>query len=446
MKTFFEKTPALFHHRETYELHFGETWNDNRNSIIGGILLYIAIMLARSWDNFSNPGLYAEDSVHYFNFYYGNSRSFADILQHPNGYYNIYNNLIAWLVAKADILYQPLLYQCASILLSVLTIITFTCSGLIKSRHMLLASPLLLGLSGMNHLYYYISLTFQMYVVILLLLVMLFWGEKLSPFFTVSYFLLASFLIWSGPYSVLLVPFSFCFIVLFKGRTALLTGLLIITLAYTVSVTKSTIMLENLFSPFILELWGKTLVTEVYFMGFKNSVNPEKLLLIAFTLASLLIYLRKERFYLKVSLLFAVLIVSSLAPLFLSQKYLLYQRIFPCHLLIAQFFWLAFILYSLDKILLRLRRFRDGAGIVLVMAIAAFIVIDNVTHSDKYKVPILPAFNKFIQTVKKAEQMDLEQQGKRMIISTNGTGPFKAVADIGDKSAGKSASKRVHIQ
>ncbi|MGW8194977.1 MAG: hypothetical protein ACWGOX_12005, partial [Desulforhopalus sp.] len=212
------------------------------------------------------------------------------------------------------------------------------------------------------------------------------------------------------------------------------------------SVTKSTIMLGNLFSPFILKLWGKTLVTEVFFMGFKESVNPEKLLLIAFTLVPLLIYLRKERYYLKISFLLAVLIVSSMAPLLLSQKYLLYQRIFPCHLLIAQFFWLAFILYSLDTILLKLKHYRKVIGSGLLMVIVVFIVFDNAVHREKYQVALLPAFDKFIQAVKKAEQMDLQAKGERMIISTNGTGPFKAVADVGDKSVDRAASKRIHIQ
>jgi hypothetical protein len=418
--------------------------SENKVVLGTGLLLYFIIMLARSWENFSQPGLYAEDTAHYFNFYYGNIRSLGDIFQHPNGYYNICNNLVAYLIAKTDILFQPFFYQLVSISLCVVTIAAFSLSGLIRSRYILFVSPFFLGLSGLNHLYYYITLTFQMYVVILLLLIMLFWQRSPSTIFNIVYFLLCSFLIWSGPYSVLVVPFCLTFIVLFRGKDYIFYGFLIVTLAYTFSVTNSTIMLENLFEPNTLLLWGRTLVTHVFFMGLKDSVNVEKLLLIGATIVPLLVYLRKERFYLKTALLFAVIIVSSFAPLFLSKKYLMYKSIFPCHLLIAQFFWVAFLLYSADKIILKQRRYHHLLGTGLIIVIIAFIIFDNYRNSDKYKVPILTSTPTFLHAVKEAEQMGLKEK-RQVVISTNGTSVFKAVAVVGDTSTGAELIGREHI-
>lgn len=432
--------------RHIYDLNLEETLTENKGLIFTSLLLFIGVLVLRSWTNLSHPGLYAEDSIHYFNYYYGNFRTFTDIFQHPNGYYNIYNNLAAFIIAKADILLQPLLYQTVSLLLCLVTIAAFSMSGLIKSRYILFISPFFLGLTGLNHLYYYISLTFQMYVVILLLLVMLFWQRCHRLTVNILFFIIASFLIWSGPYSVLLVPFCLVFLILFKGKEYLFTALILVALAYTLSVTKSTIMLENILKPDILLLWGTTLVTKVYFLGLKSSVNAEKLILIALSLAALFWYLRRDTFFLKTSLLFGVIIVSSFAPLFLSKKYLLYQSIFPCHVLIAQFFWVGFLLYSADRIILRQERNRFVVGMAMVVAITVLIAYDNYMTSEKYRVPVLTSIPMFLQTVKEAEQQDLAAKGERVIITTNGTGVFKAAAIVGDRSPSGKLISRQHIE
>ncbi len=445
MKNIVSALRSFIRGREIYELNLNQMVSENKVVLVLGLVLYIIVMLARSWENFSQPGFYVEDSAHYFNFYYGNIRSLGEIFQHPNGYYNIYNNLVAYLVAKVDILFQPFFYQLVSIILCVLTIAAFSFSGLIRSRYILFVSPLVLGLSGLNHLYYYITLTFQMYVVILLLLIILLWQRSSSLVFNIFCFLLSSLFIWSGPYSVLVVPFCLTFIVLFKGKDYVLFGLLIVTLAYTFSVTNSTIMLENLFKPHVLLLWGRTLVTHVFFLGFKDSVNVEKLLLIGAILIPLFVYLRKEKLYLKTALLFGVIIVSSFAPLFLSKKYILYKSIFPCHLLFAQFFWVAFLLYSADKIILKQRRYHHSLGTGLILVITVFIVFDNYLNSDKFKLPILTSTPHFLSAVKEAEQMHLEEKRQLVIISTKGTGPFKAVAIVGDTSEGAELIRREHF-
>jgi len=446
MRTPLQTLTDLFLNRETYQLDWGDFFAENKAYIWGGLLIYVVVMLARSWENFSQPGFYAEDSLHYFNYYYGNTRSFVDIFQAPNGYYNIYNNLMAWLIAKADILFQPFCYQLAAISLAVLTVAAFSLSGLIRSKYILIMSPLLLGFSGLNHIYYYISLTFQMYVIIVFLMVLLFWQKSSVSLFNLLYFLLACFMIWSGPYSVLIVPFCLTFIVLFKGKNFLFSGLLLISITYVFSVSKSTIMFENLFDSNITGMWGKSLVLHIFYMNLQDSINMERLLLIPATIIPLLIYLRKEKYYLKTTLLFAVVIISSLAPFFLSEKYLLYQTIYPCHIMIAQFFWLAFVLYSLDMILLKMKRFQSTAGIALMLGITSFIVYDNYSHIEKFKVPVLSSTKAFVKTVKEVEQMGLKERGQWMVITTDGTDGFRVEALVGARSKKQAPIKRIHVE
>jgi hypothetical protein len=432
--------------RSTYSLRAGEAGIEAKRAISLGLLFFIGVMLLRSWENFSQPGLYAEDSIHYFNFYYGNIRTPVDIFQHPNGYYNIFNNLVAYLAAKADVGIQPLIYQSVCIALCIVTVAAFSLSGLVSNRYLLFISPLLLGLSGFNHLYYYISLTFQMYVVVLILLLVILRRRKSSGPVELLLFLLMAFLIWSGPYSVLVVPVALTFIVFFRDRTIQCAGLLLVTVAYSLSVTESTIMLGNVLNPDIMRLWATTLVTKVFFMGFKDAVNVEKLILVAAVFLAVWSVLRRDRYYLKVAVLMLVIIVASFAPLFLSKKYLLYQAIFPCHLLIAQFFWLALLLFTADRILLQRPAMQHLGGSALIVVFLVFIIADNIRHPDKREAKILEAMPRFLAKVKEVEELNLAQEGKKILLSTNGTGKFKAAAIVGDRSKNGKLVDRIHVQ
>jgi hypothetical protein len=437
---------SFFPGRQEYCLNRGKVLTGKKFYIFAGLAAYILIMLVRSWDNFSSPGLYVEDATHYFNLFYGGDRPLSSIFQHPNGYYNIYNNFIALMTAKADILQQPRIYQSLAILLCVLTVTAVSFSGLLQNRFVLLVSPLLLGLSGLNHIYYYITLTFQMYVVILLLLVLLLWRWKLPFILNPVFFFILAILIWSGPYSVLTVPFCLTFLFFFKERTWTCLGVIGVTIFYALSVEKSTIMLGNLFDSEILNLWFQTLITKVFFMGMKDSVNIEKIILLLVVFLPLFFILRKEKPYLKISALFFVVIVSSFAPLFLSKKYLLYQTIYPCHVVIAQFFYLVFILYSADQLLKKYADFEMQMSSVFLLSVFAFILLDNLEHEEKFRTPIMKSIPAFLQAVKKAETSGLPDRHQHVIIITDGIKKaFKPVAVVGDRSKGSKRVEKIFI-
>ncbi len=286
-----------------------------------------------------------------------------------------------------------------------------------------------------------------MYLVVVILLVLLFWQKNKTVLLDIPFFILLAFLIWSGPYSVLAVPFCVAFLFLFKGKTPLFLSVIGVTLAYALSVEKSTIMLGNLLDYDILYLWFHTLMTKVFFMGMKDSVNTERIILLLAIFIPLLTYLRHEKFYLKNTLLFFIVIVSSFAPLFLSKKYLLYQTIYPCHSLIAQFFYLVFILYSCDKLLGKLNTSNERkAGLLLISAVCSFIFVDNSRHRDKWETPIMTNIPLFLQTVKEAEELHLEEKGEQMVIIAEGNKrTFKPVAIVGDRSQESTRIKRIYI-
>ncbi len=432
---------TLLSWREEYHRDLNSFFSGKKFFIFAGLAAYILIMLVRSWDNFSAPGLYVEDATHYFNLFYGGHHPLGSIFQHPNGYYNIYNNFIAFLAARADILLQPRIYQSVAIMLCVLTVAAVSFSGLFQNRFVLLIAPLLLGLSGLNHIYYYITLTFQMYMVVLLLLVLLLWRWKLPFIVNLFFFVLLALLIWSGPYSVLTVPFCLTSLFFFKGRTWTNLGIIAVTVSYALSVEKSTIMLGNMFNTEILTLWFQTLITKVFFMEMKDSVNTEKIILLLVIFLPLFFILRKEKLYLKTTALLFVIIVSSFAPLFLSKKYLLYQTIYPCHIVIAQFFYLVFILYSADHILRKFSNYEIQIGSLFMLSVFAFILLDNIEHQEKYRTPIMESIPAFLKAVKKAESTGLSDRHQHVVIITDGIKKaFRPVAVVGDRSKG---SKRV---
>ena len=388
-----------------------------------GILCFIVIVIFRSWENLTHPGLYAEDSVLYFNIFYGDKQPLNKLFFAPHGYPAILNNLAALLIAKANILYQATLYHLVPLLSGIVTVAAFSFSGLIRNKLLLFIAPLLLGLSGMNHNYYYLTITFQMYVVIILLLNLLFWRTKPRKVPGVLFFLFLTLLIWSGPYSVLTVPFTLLYILLFRDRVPMFLTLIIVALFYVLAVNSGTVRLGNLFNPFILSMWGKSLVFDIFYMGQLplTAINAIALAVISVFFATIFLLLRRDRFFLKTSLLFLAIIVLNYAPFLLSTKLAMYHRIFPCHIAISQFFWLAFLLFTIDRLCLRFVLIKKRMAFVFCLLAIAFIINDNLHHPEKYRESIIPDIPQFLATIKEYEELNLAEKHQQVIIETPGS-------------------------
>lgn len=433
------KTISIFKQWEK-RATYSDSSGQNRFSVvqmrwlIAGILCLAFVVIFRSWDHFLLPAFYAEDSIHYFNRYYGGDHSLKDILAHPHGYYNIFNNFAALLIAKLDILLQPLSYHITAFFVGIITVATFSFSGLIRNKHILFITPLLLGLSGMNHIYYYITITFQMYVLIILALSLLFHNNKPEGITSIPFFIILCLLIWSGPYSVLIVPYSLCYIFLFKDKTLFFVALITVCMLYLFSVSVSTVRLEHLFNPYILSYWGKALASQIFYMEIIERVNTPEYIFIGCFFVTVYLLLRKDIFFQKTSILFLCIIILNYAPYTLSTKFIEYPMIFPCHKFISQFFWLAFLLFITDRIILRYTHLSRFIAPLFIILTTIFIFYDNNIHPWKYKKPLFHAMPKFLKTVKEVEERHLEDQHQQIIIKTRGTDGTRVTAKVGDQS------------
>ena len=418
----------LFRTREIYTLEWQSFWKEHRWLILASLVCLTLVIVARSWPNYVTPGLYVEDNSHYFNHFYGGNRGLQDLTRVTNGYHIVLNNVVAFLVAKSDVRIQPTLYLLLATTFAVTAVMALPCTGLLRNRYVLFTTPFLLGLSGLNHIFYYVTLAYQIYVFIILLICLLFWEPLRSHRANILLFALLSLLIWSGPYSVLVVPFSLCFILFFRGKTALLATLTGVAVLYALAVSNKMILLRNLWKPVIHEVWLETLVEKVFFMDMVGPYSVKKLLLCLSIFLGLYAIFRRDRFYLKIACLLLVLINSSLAALFLSKKFMISLRVLPCYLVIAQFFWIFFMLFTADR-LLSLRRELYHGGLVVAVVAAFFIYRDNMLHPDKGSFPINPKQVEFLQLVHESEQLELGQNNG--LILQFGRTRFRTIARLG---------------
>lgn len=397
------------------------------------MLCFVAVVLMRSWPNYVNPSLFVEDNGHYFNHFYGNSRQLADILSKPNGYNQVFTNLTAYLVAYLDVRIQPIVYLLLATILAVLTCMALPASGLLRNKYIIFIAPFLLGLSGLNHLFYFVTLTYQIYVLVILLISMLFWRSQKSILLNFLLFMLLSLCIWSGPYSVLVVPFSFWFILFFRGKTGFLLCLCAVVILYTMAVTEHMIILRNMFKFEIYRIWFSLLIDKVFFMGLKGGIGPKKVITTFLFFATILTVFRKDTFYLKVLFLLLILINGSIFALLFSKKFMLALRVLPCYLVIAQYFWLFLVLFTVDRLLSLQRVFYHGGVLACILAVA-FIVYDNRKVPDKGTIEPMSGLSAYLEAVHELEKQEptLIEQNERVIVVL-GTKHFRPTVAIGAK-------------
>ncbi|MBU1567579.1 MAG: hypothetical protein KJ630_18380 [Proteobacteria bacterium] len=414
---------ALLHKiikRTTFPPNSGRFLVENRNTLILSLTIFILAFLFRSWQNILNPGLYWEDAGHYFNIYYGIDRDLSFILQNPNGYYNILNNFVAWLAQHLDVRIQPTIYLAFALTMGVITATSFSFSGLIQNRFLLLVTPLVLGLSGMNHIFYFNTLTFQMYNVVVVLLCLLFLPPTRSPFVLFVLCVVITVLVWSGPYSVVALPVALALLVFFHNRekTILFVYVIINLLIYTFSVKAGTIMLSNIANKDIRNVAVHTLFERVFFLDLLGAMSSIKVGLFFLFIVSIFYYLRKNVFFIKISLAFFIIILAALAPLFLSIKYLLYQQVFTCHIYVSQFFWLCFILFSADQLIKKAQP-KPAIQVFIAVMFCCLVLFDNIRHQEKGRIDLMPTIPDFVKTIYLVEQLELAKKNQYVLVKTD---------------------------
>ena len=193
------------------------------------------------------------------------------------------------------------------------------------------------------------------------------------------------------------------------------------------------IIMRNLFKPVIHRIWVDTLVSQVFFMGMKGGIGTKKVLITFAFFGTVIALLRRDYFFLKVAVLVFVIMNSTLAALFLSKKFMISLRILPCYVVIAQFFWLFFLLFTADR-LLQLKKGLYHLGIVVAVLALVFIVRDNQFHPDKGRVAIMRSLPEFLDTIYEQEQIFATQPEKVTTViyeHANGSRHFIPKAVIG---------------
>lgn len=435
--------------RPVYTLGRKQFIEKNNKVLWLGAGIFIVVLLFRSWDNFSHPAFYVEDASYYFKINYDEGFAFKNIFRNPNGYFNVFNNFIAQLISNLDIRFQARAYLAVAFTLSVVTVILFGRSGLVKNKYLLLVTPLIIGLSGLNHIHYYTTVTFQMYLLVVSLFLLLLWERQTSFINNLLIFLLIPILVWSGPYSVLSVPFALLFMFMFRGKNLIMLWTIISTIAYTLMTTGavgSGVIPQHLFSEFYQNLWFDTVVTDVFFMGLRGNANIEKVVLLLVIILPALYIIRHDRIHVRILMLLMVVIICTPAPLLLTLKYYLYGDVFPCHVLTAQISWLLFVLILADRVLAKLSaKYQRPAGYVALALVVLFVAADNMKNERKGRHIILYNVPEFLQTIKDYEQLDLKEKNQNVLIIAEGVGIFDPTVIVGSRKKDAERIKKIYI-
>ena len=379
---------------------------------VAGVGLLVLCLLLRSWPTLVRPGLFVEDAV-LFGYYYGHTRPLADIFASHIGqrYLTLIADFLAWTYAWADVRWQPWLYQWTGFALAVAAVATVSCSGLVRHRLLLLVGPLVLGLTGLNHIYYYNTLIYTMYTGVLMLLVLLLYPPPQTVRSLVVQALLLTLLPWSGPYSLLALPVVAFLFLCTTSRTKRLLLLLagLSTLGYFATVSGSTVQLANLLRPWVLIQYLQTVFDKIFFFDFTRHLPMWYGFATLLAIAAVLWLLRRDREYLHQALVMLGLVFASILLFFLSVKLAQYIATSDCHRVVASFFWVLFLVVTADRQLghlsLRSPWALAAAGLLLTL-----MVTDNRQHPEKGWVRPVSRFQEYVETIHFYERQGLAEK------------------------------------
>ena len=394
--------------------------SSNKVVVASSLFVFAFVLWLRSWQTISVPSLFVEDAFHYFNNYYGGQLSIKTILTKPNGYYNILNNFVAWAVAFADVRIQPALYVVFAMFVSFCAVFLVSFSGIIRDRLLLFSMPFVLGLTGLNHIFYYVTLTFQMYVLIIVLLMIILLPAPKSWGTIILQCMLSAILVFSGPYSVVSIPVCLILCVFFNDKKKrFLWGFIILSAMFYLSVSGGSARIDNVFQIAILEKMFQVMIRDVFFLGLVEA-SILKLSVIVLLFVSVFFYmLRKKRLFLYLAISLLAVSVISLIPFFLSSKIEVYKNPYPCHLVISQFFWIVFVMYLIDTFIIE-KKISYLFKCSMMVVLFSIVIYDNTINKQKSNVKTNVNIRSFTNKIKHAESLNLKDSNKYVIILSPG--------------------------
>lgn len=384
---------------------------------VAGVILLIALNLLRSWQTLKVPGLYMEDSL-LFSYYYGHSRELPAVFSSHVGqnYLTVPADFFAWLFSRLDVRVQPYVYQWWGFCAGVAAASCIFFSGLIRSRIVLLIGPSVLGLSGLNHIYYYNTLIYTMYTGVLVLFCLLLYPAPRTRYGTLFMSILFIVLPWSGPYSVLMLPAGFLHILLYHNRRKNILVFISIcsTLLYFSTVASQTTKLSQL-QYWVVKRYFQVVVEKIFFLHLLDHVALYwGVVILVMTLLSWYFF-RRDTCYPRNTLIIFLLILGSLALFFLSVKFPQFLFTSDCHRVVAVFFWLLFLLYVFDRIYLF---YNPNFLIVgtLVLVFVGVVAADNIKYPKRGWVQPIVGVPEFVGAIDFYEKEGLVDKNKYILL------------------------------
>ncbi len=392
-----------------------------RFRVVGLSFLFAApLLLWLAWPEISTPGLLVEDSHHYFNRYYGGDSGMIDALAaRPNGYYNIGNNLFAWFAAKIDVRAQAAVYHVFAVFCFFAACLLPASAPLFRDRRMVFALFPVLALAGMNHVFYLVTLTFQMYVLIVVLLGILIIGPPRGKIGLVVQCLLVVFLVFSGPYSVVAVPTGMALLLLFRQpRKQWIWGTAVVAGVVYLQMTPGMARFQNLLEADVVRKMFEVAVEQVFFLDMGGEVGAGSLILFVSLFALPVVLNARDPGRMRMILVLLALVVLSLTPLFLSRKFVFYSDPYPCHILIARFFWIFLVMFLLDGLLSGLSgRVRSGLAWASLAGLGVFVWWDSRIRPGKFEFEGSRDIGPFLQAIHAAESAGLKERNEFTVIA-----------------------------
>jgi hypothetical protein len=391
-----------------------------RGWFLTGCLVLVAAVLLRNLLSFAHIGFYAEDAV-IFSHYYDGVQPFSDVVRDFFGqpYKTLITSFFSWLFAWFDVRIQPYLYLWTGFVWGIAGACGFFGSGLIRSRTVLLLGPLLVGLVGFNHIFYYTTLIFVMYTCLIVLLALLFYPVPESRTVTLLYLFLFIVLPWAGPYSAVVIPASLLMLLLFWQELGRKRWLLLVTiisaLAYYFSVQGDTTRIMRLTRLEVIQSYFASLLDRVIFFDMFAYVPFWWWLPVLSVLCTGLFLLRRDAAFIKNSIIMFAIIAGSFTLFYLSSKYPVYIQPKPCHRFISLVFWCIYLLYLVDHLFQTYGEGRVGV-FLFTLFLAVVILADNRTYPDERASEIIPDTGDYVAAIHRMEQRGLKQANQYVIM------------------------------
>ena len=416
---------------------FFQVWKSRKVWLLTGGIIFIATNLYRLWPSIAAAALHGEDAIEFSDFYSGRSLSDAETWHYYRGYTVVLMRLVAWFCTRFPIEWQPYIFAIMGITFTTIAILITAWCGLLQRRSILFIAPIALGMLGMNHSIFYLSVTQILYSGVLIVFALLFYPFPKQTYRYTGLLLLMCFLVWSGPYSVQLIPVALALILFFYNKQKAVALFLIALSAffYLKSSSSGLLQLENLAIPGVHHAFMRAMLEKVFLFNLFWNIHYLVALSILIAIVAVAYFLRHDRQYVKVAVILMGLIISSMLSYFISVKYTQYGgEIIEAHTILSQYAWVLLLLYTADRLLLKLSPDKLSFSSFFVIAVFVSVtVFSQYQQPFRYQHNVDPRLKGYFKAIRTMEKQDLLIHNQYVILSHINAESLQMDVHIGSK-------------